>query len=245
MSIIDQIKKSIVTSEFLNSPFFIKYKAFLVPLIVLIIAVVITLLVIVPQTIQLLDTFKTLGELRDKSLFYKKKEAELKSVNIDQYKKDLDTALIALPVNKDVPGIIGQLLVALSSSGMSLEGVSLSSSPAENEKVEELGIKLETGGSETSLENFLDRIKLSPRIIKLSAIQVSKTSLDKLTASVTLVTFYQLLPKDIGSIDAELPKIAKAETQVLTDIATKAQSLRQTSPEETRSTTGKLDPFAP
>lgn len=245
MTLLNDLKKSIKDSPLLKNEYVEKYKIFFVPLAVLSLGVLISVLVTVPQFLKLFETFKTIDELNQKKAFYQQKEQELESINQNQFRQDLDTALIALPVEKDIPGVLGELLVGLGGSGMSLDGITFSTSPAESEQTQEYAITINASGEESSLRNFLERVTLAPRLIKLTVIEVSKNTGTNISASITFVTFYQLLPKSIGSVDDKLPKISQADTQVLSDIAQKIKAFPKITNQASGSAVGKLDPFRP
>lgn len=245
MTGLNSLKKTLKDSQLLKNEFVERYKIFFVPVVVLALAVLISALVTIPQFLKLFDTFKSINELNEKKVFYQQKELELESIDQDRFRKDLDTALVALPVEKDIPGVLGELLVALGGSGMNLEGITFSVAPAESEKTQEYAVTINASGEDSSLRNFLERIAIAPRMIKLISIEVSKNSGKNISASVTFVTFYQLLPKSIGSVDDKLPRITQEETQILTDIGQKLKTFPKIESQSTETTKGKLDPFRP
>lgn len=243
---IADIKERIASSGILTNPLYIKYRQFIVPGIVLVIAILISALVTIPQFFRLFETYKTIGQLSEQKVFFQTKVAKLKSIDQNQEQKDLDTALLALPVDKNIPGVTGELLVALSGSGMSLDGIAFSNSPAESEKVEEFTLRMDVTGSQGALTNFLSRVKLTPRIVKLTSLDVSKGKDNKIAATVGLVTLYQQLPKNINAVDEAVPEIVDKDTQVLADIRAKAEALPSANSGQTASSSakGKLNPFA-
>ena len=226
-----------------------QYHQFIIPGAVMVIAILISVLVTVPQFLRLFETYKSINELSDKKAFFQTKLSTLQALDQVTYQKDLDTALLALPVDKNIPGVAGELLYALSGSGMSLEGITFSNSPAESDKVEEFTLKMDVSGSEEGLNNFLERVRLTPRLIKLTSIEIGKSKNGNLTASIGLVTLYQQLPKNIGAVEEPIPTITQPDTQVLADIESKAQSLPSTDSSSqipgNAGNMGKLNPFAP
>lgn len=243
----ENYKKRIETSPFFTEPKFEKYRMLLVPLVVFVLAAVVTILITIPQVINLLNTYKTIEELGQKKIFFQKKASELEGMNIEDFRKDLDTALVALPVDKDIPGVMGEILVALGGSGMELNGITFSNSPPESDKVAEYAITITAAGTETSLLNFFERVALTPRLIRLTSVNVDAGTKGTLSATLTFATFYQLLPTGIGSIDENIPVINTKDTQLLADIRAKLRQIPKITSQQAASTTatGKVDPFRP
>lgn len=245
MKFLESLKKQLASSSFFSDERYKKYRVFFVPLFALIMAILISVLVTVPQIYKLISTFKTIDQLNEKKNFYQSKAQDLEAINISDYRNNLDTALIALPVEKDVPGIIGEILVSLGSSGLRLSGITFSGSAPESEKVEEYGITIDAVGTETSLRNFLERVSLAPRLIKLVSISVESVIGGNINTRLTFATFYQGLPKNISAVDDKLPKIGKEDTQILEVIEEKKRQFSRAPQEASESSTGKLDPFKP
>lgn len=245
MKFLESIKKKLVSSSFFRDDKYKKYRVFFVPLFALVTAVLISVLVTVPQIYKLINTFKTIDELNQKKSFYQKKASELEAVNVSDYRNNLDIALVALPVEKDIPGIIGEILVPLGASGMRLGGISFSGSSGVSDKVEEYNITVDAAGTKTGLTNFLERITLAPRLIKLVSISVESALGGNLNTKLTFATFYQGFPSNINAVDNELPKINKEEIQILTELESKKREFPQYAQEASSSSKGKLDPFKP
>lgn len=243
---LNSIRKQIASSGVMENSLVVKYKVLLVPIIVVVLAGVIVVLVTIPQLVGLFNTFKTIDELNAKKVVYQKKAGELERINVEDFRKNLDTALVALPVEKDIPGVMGELLVSLGGSGLGLDGITFSNSPPESDKLQEYMITIDVSGEEQSLRSFLQRVTVAPRLIKLTGIEVSKGAVGKIGASITFTTFYQALPNAIGSVDEKLPVIGNADTQILADIETKIKTFPKVTTEQAGSSvTGKLDPFRP
>ena len=239
------IKNSLNDSQLVKNQYVNKYKIFFIPLATLSLGILITALVTIPQLLKLFETSKTIDELNLKKAFYQQKDKELKSIDQELFRQQLDTALIALPVEKDIPGVMGELLVSLGGSGMHLDGITFSASPLESEQTQEYAITLDVSGDEVGLRNFLERVTVTPRLIKLTTIEVTKNTGKSISASVTFATFYQLLPKSIGSVDDKLPQISQLDTQILADIRYKIATFPKVTTTASGSAVGKLDPFRP
>lgn len=240
-----QLKERITSHPFFTSPFYLQHRHFIMPGIVLVVALLVSGLVTVPQVFRIFENIRTINELNQKKTFFKVKNATLAGIDLELYRKNLDTALLALPVDKDIPGVTGELLVALSSSGMTLDAISFAGSEADENIVQEYSLKFDVKGQESNLENFLERVKLTPRIIKMTTIDVSKSKSNIVTASINFVTLYQELPENIGSIDDQVPEITADDNKLLAEIREKVESIPQVSVQAGATpVSGKLNPFA-
>lgn len=244
MKLIDDIKEKVQGSPLLNSPLFLRNKHLVVPGVVLILSLLILGLVTLPQFFKLFDTYKQINELSAKRSFFQEKTAKLENLDVDLYRKNLDTALIALPVDKDIPGVTGELLVALSGSGMTLEAITYAGGASDPTKISEYTLRLDITGKEADLKNFLGRVKLLPRIVKMVSLDAGKSK-GMFSVSVSFVTLYQPLPENIGTVEEKIPEITDEDAKVLADIRTKADALPQTTGGGTSTGVGKLNPFAP
>ena len=239
-----ELKQKITSNPFFESQFYLKHRHFIVPGIVLGIAIFISGLVTIPQIFKLFETFKTIEELSQRREFFQTKNATLSAIDVELYRDNLDTALIALPVDKDIPGVTGELLVALSASGMKLTGINFANSNSDSNKVKEFNLKFEVTGPESNLKSFLERVKLSPRIVKMTSIEASKAKSGIINASINFVTLYQELPKDIGSVEEKVPEITPADSKVLADIKDKVKDIPQiTTQPGLQPVSGKINPF--
>jgi len=249
MKPLKELLQRIQSQPFFNNPLYLRYKHLTIPIFVLVSAILISTLVTVPQFFKLFETFNKIDELSGQKSFFQQKKATLQSVDVELFRKNLDTALIALPTDKDIPGVTGELLVALSGSGMTLEGITFSGGADESAKggVSEYTLRLDISGSDENLKSFMERVKLSPRIVKLVSVEANKSKSGNFSASVSLVTLYQRLPESIGTVEEKVPDITNDDLQTLADIRVKADALPQTSSVGGGATPtgGKLNPFAP
>lgn len=230
-----------------SHPLYLRYSNFVVPIVVLIIGLVIVGLITVPQIFKLFETFQKINELSEKKAFLENKIDTLSGINLDLYRKNLDTALVALPVDEDVPGVLGEVLVALSGSGMTLDGISFAGTSApQGGEVGEYSLRMDISGSEDALKQFLERTKEIPRIVKMVGIEVTAKQ-GKMSAGVNLVTIYQRLPEHIGTVDEPVPTITEDDNKVLAEIEAKAKALPQniSTTNVSGSGQGKTNPFAP
>lgn len=232
-------------AKILANPFYQKYDSFMVLGVVGIIGAVIVILVTIPQLFRLFETFKNIAELEQKKAFLVEKVGILEGVNQDEYQNQLDATLVALPTDKDITGMVGQVLTVLSSSGMSLNGLAVSASPNESDKVQQVILRVDLSGSQEGLAGFLENLRSTPRLIKLTKVEIGSSRNNQLAISVELMGLYQSLPEEINAIDQPVPQLEQDEKDVLADIEAKIRDFPQEAVSGPVPVEGKLNPFAP
>lgn len=228
-----------------SNPILAKYQDFILPLASILFTFLILILITIPQLSTLLETYKTLTEVNTKQDEEKGKLARLETINQKVYKDNLNIALIALPAEKDIPGIIDQILIMLSGSGMHLSGINFSNTPDNSSNIPNLQVRLDITGDDEQLRSFLSKAKSSPRVIKINSIQYGKTLQDnKIQASLNILAFYQELPANIASNIPTVPLLSEEDNKLLLEIKQKQVSIPVLSElDSSKVKTGKDDPF--
>jgi|SRR3989344_4760312 len=237
------LKKSETVNQIITSPVYVKYNLIIAPAVILVMSLLIIFLVTVPQFYNLLEIYKTIEQLKQKQSFYDSKASSLEKIPEDNYQNYLETALIALPADKDIPGSISQIVSIVGSSGLKLNNISLGNPAVSEGQLNDFTVRLEVGGDFDQVKGFLENSKQIARLNKLQSISITgspgKTAL---LAEIVLQVFYQTLPKNIGSIDEPLPQITDVDLKLLDDIKSKVGVIKEESvaPEGAK---GKFDPF--
>lgn len=228
----------------LRNPLFLKYQPFILPVISLVFCVILLGLVTVPQTLSLMSAFKTLSELNNQQTELDNKISQLQRINEEEYKTDLETALIALPPEKDVPGAVDQILIILSGSGLHLDGVAFDNSSDATVQTENYAVRLSVTGAMDQLKAFIDKTKNSPRIIKINSIETSTGPDQILGATISLLVFYHPLPTNVATDNPTVPLLTDSDISLLEKIKENASTIPTLSQlDATNIPTGKSDPF--
>lgn len=227
-----------------TNPYYQKYQVFIWPFFAVVISVSLVFLVGIPQVKKILEDEKVLAQTNQN---YKKLQVKLDILqNIDSafYQSKINTVLTALPIEKDIPGAVGQVLFLISSTNLRLDGITLShisdSSLVEDKSYQ---IRLELTGSVDNLRNFTQKVRESPRVMKITSLEVAESrGTNQLQATIVLDAYYEPLPTTLGGVDQDLSPLSREEEEIIQKI----EAFTRNTPISTGSGSliiGKSDPF--
>jgi len=225
--------------------FYGKYRVFIYPAVVSVASLIIIILVLIPQIQAFIDGRSTLEDANQKSKFLETKASELSNIDSEDLSKKLSLAVSSLPTDKDYGSIIGIIQRIGSDTGARIVSLSISSGAAE--KNVGFSVQLTVIGLKESVDRMIENIENSPRIMKVSNMEISTSRTDgAVGADFVVNVFYEPAPKTLGSIESELPKFSQADEEILARLA--STSLSTTSPSSPTGPSqllprGKANPF--
>lgn len=231
-----------------NSPFYKKYKILILPSISVLLCFLILFFITLPQYSTLKSTYSKVDEIKQLNAKLADKTLTLQKINSDDYKNNLDSSFIALPLEADIPGIIGQVLFLLSSSGLKLETISFGGGGTAENGVSEYQTRLEISGTQTGLLLFIDKVNAAPRIMKISRLEVSSagtSSVDRINSSLTVTSYYQTLPPPTLKADQPVDLFNQKDQDTISKIKFSFETVSgvKYSTSSANSAIGKEDPF--
>lgn len=246
MKLKDLINTYLLGKGTIPNPIIAKYQPFVIPTLSAIISILILVLVSIPQLFQLLNSFTTLSEISNKDSQLKSKINQLETINQNLYKDNLNTALIALPAEKDIPGAVDQVLIILSNTGLHLDGMAFSNGGDGGVKTQNFAIKLDINGSKDQLTAFIDKVKIAPRVLKINSIELGSfsQSTGKVQASLNILTFFEPLPSNVSTDNPTVPLLSQEDLKLISDIKANLGTVPILQPsEQSNIKSGKADPF--
>jgi Tfp pilus assembly protein PilO len=223
-----------------------KYQAIILPLVSILIGVGIIGLIVVRQAMEIPKTNTQINQLKAKDALLQQKVQDLSSIDIDTYRQYFDTTLMAIPSEKDLPGVFGQLLIVLHNNGLFLDDINFGSAgtTAPNTKLEEISLKLNISGPQTGIQMLMDKIKEMPRIMKINTIDISNVQLGKISVSISVTAYYQGLPASVSEANVEqpVPHLSDPDKQILDKIRAYLNNI-PTGSDEPTGPVGKINPF--
>lgn len=228
-------------------PLLQKYRGYLGwPLASIIISLPLLVLVVIPQIRGLIATYNQINEAKNQVNSLKNKDAALESVNLDSYRDNLNLALAALPLQRDLPSSLDQILSLLIQNKLQLSEINFtnpnSSQPANGTKEESYQIKLGVVGQPTALRNFFNQLKDTPQVMKLTQLDISGERGDLFNAEVTINSFYQAPPQLSDNLFQEVEGLSSQDLELLSKLQ-RTVPAQVTVPATPLGPRGKSDPF--
>ncbi len=200
--------------------FYVKYRLFIFPSIVVFSSLILIIFVIFPQITSLLINQKVQGDLNKKSKFLDIKAQALESYNVEDLSQKVDSALASYPSDKDIGTAVGLIQSLTAQSGFIVTAISLGASSNSVTDAKSYGIKLDATGPGSLLNVLFTNIENSTRLLRISNIEVTNSSdRQSVTISMGLDALYSPLPNSFGSVDSPLPELSQKEQEVLTKLA--------------------------
>lgn len=187
-----------------------KYQDFLLPLAAVVVGLLLSALVVVPQVLRIPPTNTQIENAKNSLVFIDQKIATLdRKVNAATFKERLDTSYEALPTDPDIPKIFSQLINILGSQQLVLEDITFSTgqvggNPQQAGAADTLNIRLTVAGSREQLESFINNAKRIPRITKVAAVAAVGTGTTLYEITLTLNNYSASVPTE-GKISDQAP----------------------------------------
>ncbi len=223
---------------------FKKYQNIIIPVAAFVFGLLILIFVTVPQVTKYLDEQKNLAQIKKDKNFYIQKANLLKQISTDTYKDNLNSALLALPSDQDIPGAINQILANLEANKLILQGMTFSNKGTPTGDVNNYQISIQVQGNIESLKNFVNSLTSAGRILTLSHLEFSSLGNTKIVqSSMEMATYFQPLPEKIGGIDQPISLLSSDEQKFISKIRNNQSVSSFAIPDVAPGAAGKSDPF--
>lgn len=226
------------------SKFYQTYRLFIFPGIVTLSSLVLIIFVIYPQTAKLITNQQVQGEILNKSKFLEAKAQVLESYDSEDLNRKVNFAIGAYPTEKDFVFSISLLQGLISQAGFNVVALNLGSNSAQDPNLQSYNLRAQIEGPVLLLPTLLSRIENSPRLMKVSNIEInSERDPQKATVDLSVDVFYSSAPKEFGNIDSELPELTQKDEDVISKLAKSGTSVLQPTNPSRLGPRGKDDPF--
>lgn len=226
------------------SKFYQTYRLYIFPGIVALSSLILVLFVIYPQTIKLINNQQVQGEVLSRSNFLEAKAQALESYDFEDLNKKVNFAVGSYPTEKDFVFSINLLQGLISQSGFNVISLNLGSNSGQNSDLQSYNLRVQVQGPIILFPTLLSRIENSPRIMKVSTIEVnSEKDPQKATADLVVDVYYSSAPKEFGNINSELPELSPEDEAVISKLAKSGTSILQPPISSQIGPRGKENPF--
>jgi len=203
--------------------FYSRYQIFVYPTVIGLASLMVIVLVVIPQIQGFIEGQSTLSNTTQKAKFLEVKAAELSRIDPEDLSKKVNLAVSALPTDKDYGSIIGLIQRIGADAGANI--VSLTISPAAGEKNLSFAVQLTVVGLKQSVNSMIEDIEKSPRVMKVSNINITSSNIDgSVGADFVVNVFYAPAPKSLGAVETELPKLTTKDEEILATLASSSVS---------------------
>ncbi len=197
--------------------FYLKYKAYIWPVVTGIASIIIIALVLIPQILAYLKVQTQISEIQDRSYSLEAKAQGLEQIDATGVKKNLQTAFTVLPTQQEIPQAMAVLQELVAKSGLTLKNSAYA--PAVKGAKNNYILTLTVGGDMASIRKFLIQLQDAPRVFQVESIDVQfiKGSND-IEASIPVSVYFESAPKQISKVDSPIPKLNEGEEQLLNQL---------------------------
>lgn len=221
--------------------FYNTYRLYIFPAVVAFSSIFLIIFAIYPQTIKLINNQKTAGQIMDKSRFLESKVSALESYNEEDLSHKLTIALSAFPPEKDFGNALGLIQQLVISSGFTITSISLGNSQSKIGNSDSFSVSLDVKGNKALLQNLLDNLESSPRLLKIGTIDISSSQIyESLDVNLHLEVLYSLPPQTAGESDSPIPELSQKDEEVLITLSRMNAAVPKPNLQSPR---GKSNPF--
>ncbi len=222
--------------------FYFRYKLYIFPAVVALSSLFLIFFAIYPQTVKLVENQKVEGDLTNKSKFLATKVTALESYDENDLSRKVSVTLNAFPVDKDYGNILGLLQGLVVQSGFSVSSIALGNTSGKLGNASTFEVRLETKGPKRLFQDLLINLENSPRIMKVSNIDISSTQAsENIDTALVIEVLYSPEPQNFGSVDSPLPLLSQREEELLNILLRGAPSISPPSLQYVQR--GKANPF--
>lgn len=224
--------------------FYQSYKFYIFPAVVVVSSLFLILFAIYPQTTKLLKNQQTVESLSVKSKFLDSKASALERYEGANLPQKVEVALKSFPVDRDYGNIFSLLQQLTADSGFTINTISISNASNKTGGAESFIVQLEIKGSKLLLQNLLNNIESSPRLVRVNNIAVSNAVVTQISSvSLSVEVLYSQLPQNFGATDSPVPELTDKDEGLLNKLAKTGVSTQQAPTAGFQSSRGKVNPF--
>ncbi len=197
-------------------------REFAVSIIAGVVVVILTLFFLIPKTREIFSLRQELSKQNAQISKLSQKLADLKSLSEADLQTSANLVLETLPVSQDPFVVLATAEKIFLDNGIFLESFKFlnsvdNPSGKKAEEITPLGISFSFS---TTFNNFKEMIKVTENVlplikvegIKFGSVEASESaSMPNLSGKISFISFSAPLPKDIGKIDQEIPKISSKD----------------------------------
>lgn len=223
--------------------FYLKYKFYLFPAIVAISSLILIVFVIYPQMASLIINQAVEKSSFDKSKFLEAKAQALESYDVSDLNRKVGFAISSYPTERDSIYAIGVLQGLMAKVGFNIISISQGASIAKSGNIQSYSFKVEVLGPLSRLPFLLNTIESSPRLMRISGMDVGGSSAQGVSVSLGVDLLFGSAPLGFGSIDSPLPTLSEKDGEIIAKLVRSGIPSSASQANLSNVTKGKSNPF--
>lgn len=225
--------------------FYQKARLFIWPIVVGMAALVIIILVIIPQLINFWNEREQINQLKNRVFILDAKADELSSIPADQLQKNLINSYAFLPADREIPEAVTILQNLISQAQLSLKSMTYLALGKDSQPPS-FRLSIVVAGRLDNIRTFLISLQNAPRLYQIDAINAQFDAANsEIETEISLAVYYDNTAVKIGNPEQVLPKFSDQDNQLMGEL-TKLSSSNQTQIVRTSTAAailGKDNPF--
>lgn len=200
--------------------FYLRYRLYIFPAIVVISSLILIFLIIIPQLSKLISSQKKQGELINNLKFLEVKAQALDSYDSNDLSNKVNYTLASFPQDKDYGNVIGLIQNLTVQSGFTITTMTIGTTTNKVANSQSYSIQLEAVGPKSLISIFLSNIESSTRLMRVGSIEVTNSlNQQAVNISLNLEVLFAPTPASFGSIDSTLPELSSKDEELLATLA--------------------------
>lgn len=214
-------------------------RTFILPLSAVIITILLSVFVIIPQVMDYLRINDQIADLRSQISSLQTKAEVLEGVTESDYQDQLEVVLKALPTERDYVVAATQLQTIAQTSPLTMTGLTF----GESGGADSYQIKVDVVGTLAGVKNFIHRVDSAPRVMKVGVIDISPERPPLYTASITINAYFSPLATQVGKVDQPVASLTESDLEFIQKLSTEFATIPGVFTTPGTRSTGRLDPF--
>lgn len=223
--------------------FYINFRLYIFSAIIAISSLFLIIFAIYPQTIRLMDNQKSADEFLNKSKFLETKVSALENYDKEDLVQKTGLALAFFPTDKNFGDTLDLMQRIISKSGFSIVSIALGNTSYKLGNIDSYDVKLDIQGNKVLFPLLLNNLENSPRLIRISSIDISNQISQASNISLVVGVLYAEVSKNFGASDSPLPQITQEDEQLFAKLERGGGSVAITPALQQTTPRGKSNPF--
>ncbi len=224
--------------------YFNKYQIFIWPAIGIIVSSSFLILLIIPQITSVGKSDEDISQLKERSTLLNQKLVQLQAIDVAKYRENLNTVLIALPLDKDIPSAISQIQNLAGSNRLEIVEFTIAAAGPTVNSATSYQVKIDLAGDLASIKNFIEQLKQAPRVMTIEKATLAGTKNSLIyQASLAIDVYRQPQQTNLGGLEDPVTALSDSNLSLLARLSKAVKNIPLVSSSNATGPKGKVNPF--